>query len=398
MPHLRKRHALRLFNKRLSFSRVVSIQGSRQSGKSVLARELFARTIGGSEYLTFDQPSLKSFATSNPETFLEQHADAKPLLIDEAQKVPEIFDAIKFRVDRDPRPGQYVLLGSTEFSKEARIREALTGRLSRIRLYSLNLAECLELGAAAGDAASLIQAKPRVSRVQLLKHLERGGFPGIFAVRDAAAHRALLKDWVDLTVQRDLHQFPKIRVDGELAFDALSRLASAEEPSAAAIASDLRRDTRAVQRVLSLLEVLFVVHRLDPHPLSTGKPLYFHCDPALAAYFGASFERQLMTWALHEQLSQRAYRDDRDMRLSFYRNTKGRFVHLLLSPAAAPKSLHAIKIVDHEQFDSRDFEILRALRSRCERQGIEIATSALAATSLHLKADKIRAYPWESLA
>ena len=53
--------------------------------------------------------------------------------------VPEIFNAVKFQVDQKRVPGSYLLLGSTEFSKLARIRESLTGRLGRIRALPAHL-------------------------------------------------------------------------------------------------------------------------------------------------------------------------------------------------------------------------------------------------------------------
>jgi len=67
------------------------------------------------------------------------------LVIDEAQKVPKIFDAVKYTVDQDRRPGRFVLTCSTEFSRETMIQESLTGRLSRLRLFPLTISETLEL-------------------------------------------------------------------------------------------------------------------------------------------------------------------------------------------------------------------------------------------------------------
>ena len=63
-------------------------------------------------------------------TTVNHHENAVPLVIDEAQKVPKIFDAVKFVVDPSNRPGQFLLLGSTEFSKKTLIRESHTGRIS----------------------------------------------------------------------------------------------------------------------------------------------------------------------------------------------------------------------------------------------------------------------------
>ena len=270
MPHSRYRDVLPLFINRLKLSRVVTIQGCRQSGKSFFAKRILTKELPNSHYTTFDSLSEADFAEKNPETFLHSYSKNLPLIIDEAQKVPVIFDAVKLRVDENPRPGQYVLLGSTEFNKLLKIHEALTGRMSRIRLFSLNIAEANKKKLSNSPIENLFHEKPRFTRDVVLKHLERGGFPGIFYVHSKGAFEDLLRDWIDLTVQRDLNQFPKIKVDSFLAFEVLRSLATVEEPTSSEVARVLSRDTRVIQRILNLLETLFVVHKLLPHPL--GRP------------------------------------------------------------------------------------------------------------------------------
>lgn len=396
MLHSRSRHTMPLFLKRLQLFRVVAIQGCRQSGKSYFAQHLVKKACAGSRYLTFDDRSQKSAASDRPDVFLEQSESARPLLIDEAQKVPDIFDAVKFRVDANPRPGQYVLLGSTEFSKLLKIRESLTGRMGRLRLYSMNIAECNELGPGTAPLATLFHAKPRIKRTEVLRHLSRGGLPGIFAVRSEGAAADLLRDWVDLTVHRDLLQFPGIAVDGDLAFEVLNQLALCDEPTASEVAKKLRKDTRAIQKILDLLETLFVVHVVRPHKLGTGKPYYYFCDVSLVGYFEGSFERQLQTWLVHEQLSQRAYRDDRDHRLTYYRTAKGSTIDLVVEKIIGHASVTAIKIISREKFDRRDFEVLKAFQRKCEKNSIAVKLAAFGPISTRIEPG-LEMHPWEAL-
>jgi predicted AAA+ superfamily ATPase len=99
-----------------------------------------------------------------------------PLVIDEAKKVPEIFDAVKLRVDQDSQPGQYLLLGSTEFSHLFKIRESLTGRLSRLRLHPLCAAEAHQLKQTKGDlGGGFFYSHPRLSLGDVLSSMEREG-------------------------------------------------------------------------------------------------------------------------------------------------------------------------------------------------------------------------------
>ena len=105
MAHLRKRHALSLIKRRLKSSRVLTIQGARQTGKSVLARIILPTEFNNALFESFDSATTKRFAHDNPDTFLEKNKEYHSIIIDEAQ-----------------------------------IKESLTGRMSRIRLFPFTLA------------------------------------------------------------------------------------------------------------------------------------------------------------------------------------------------------------------------------------------------------------------
>jgi predicted AAA+ superfamily ATPase len=139
-------------------------------------------------------PLLLKKLSFNPALFLSQYEEASPLAIDEAQKSPRIFDTIKQLVDQKKIPGRFLLLGSTEFSKQTLIRESLTGRMARVRIFPMNIAETLELLACTSKSPILVNDKPRISRVQFVKYLDRGGMPGIFSVRDSGERQSLLYD------------------------------------------------------------------------------------------------------------------------------------------------------------------------------------------------------------
>lgn len=394
MPHSRKRHALVLLLKKLAFSPVVSLQGARQTGKSFLARDILPGSLpkkNNPKYLSFDAQGTKDFAATNPDTFLEQSADYSPVILDEAQKVPAIFDAVKLRVDRARRPGAYVLLGSTEFSHLTRIRESLTGRMSRLRLYPMNAAETLGLEPNPSRNFGLIQDKPRVKRGEFLQFLDRGGFPGIFAARDSGERLSLIRDWLDLVVQRDVHQIPGMRADSELCRSIVSLVATLETPSAGEIARSLRKDPRIILRHLTILETLFVIQSLPPHPLGFGKKLYFLCDPLVAGTLGAGFLRKLETAFLLEQWSQHSYRDDRDVRLFFYQTNRGSRIQLL---AESPRQLIAVKILPEEKIDEREIAVLQTLAKKCTKPIVLVAMTSLNENH-QLKGVKL--CPWESV-
>ena len=119
---------------------VIAIVGARQSGKSTLAREIFK------DYRYFDMQDadLFSFAKNDPKGFLNNYANEVGIIIDEAQYVPELFAQIKVEVDKNPRPGYFVLTGSQNFLLHDKINESLAGRVYQYTLLPLSIAELKE--------------------------------------------------------------------------------------------------------------------------------------------------------------------------------------------------------------------------------------------------------------
>ena len=115
---------------------IVGITGPRQSGKSTLAK----MTFPDKKYITFDDKNLRELAKSNPKDFLLAIPDGA--IIDEAQKVPEIFDAVKYFVDnKDSAPGTFILTGSSQFKLKENMTDSLAGRAAFIKLLPFSMSE-----------------------------------------------------------------------------------------------------------------------------------------------------------------------------------------------------------------------------------------------------------------
>ena len=129
----------------------VLITGPRQSGKTTFLREEFGR---GARYATFDDPLEREFARSDPEGFLDNFGAATAIL-DEVQYVPELFQYLKIRIDRERRRnGRWILTGSQQFGLMAGIGESLAGRITLLDLLPFSL---LEMGPKrATDLASVV--------------------------------------------------------------------------------------------------------------------------------------------------------------------------------------------------------------------------------------------------
>ena len=115
---------------------VLVLNGPRTVGKSTLLGQLAGRL--GRPVIDCDDPATRSAVRADPGRFVES---AEPVLIDEYQHVPELLDAIKAQLNRDLRPGRYVLAGSTRYAAIPAAAQALTGRVDIIPVLPLTQGE-----------------------------------------------------------------------------------------------------------------------------------------------------------------------------------------------------------------------------------------------------------------
>jgi predicted AAA+ superfamily ATPase len=121
----------------LADSPVVLLHGPRQCGKTTLARTIGADD--GRRYLTLDDPATLLAVQADPAGFVLDLAG--PVTIDEAQRVPELFLAIKRSVDSDRRAGRFLLTGSANALFVPTVADSLAGRMAMIRLHPLSEVE-----------------------------------------------------------------------------------------------------------------------------------------------------------------------------------------------------------------------------------------------------------------
>jgi predicted AAA+ superfamily ATPase len=381
MAHARPRALLDLTLKRLRFVPVLAIQGARQTGKSFLARELVAKVLPTASYVTLDDKTKQTLAEESPSTFLASFAHSSPLIIDEAQKSPSLFDAIKLAVDQERRPGAFLLLGSTEFSIQQGIRESLTGRMGKIRLYPLTYFETL------GPTKN---PQPP-TRAQMLKFLETGGMPAIAFTRDAQVRSEFFQDWIDLTCERDIHQFRRLKLDSALAYEILKTASTIEEPTAAAIARHTRASPKKVATHLKALCELFVLNRIDPHPSGTGKSIYLPLDCGVAHHLGAPLIRLLHIAYLNERWTRAALLGEKKKTIQFYRSTGKRFVHIVESSIGG--EMEAVQLFDREAVKKPDLELLKAFRSKNPKAKVALLAPVLEGWTFN----GVNVRSWESM-
>ncbi len=151
------RRAVDLITEALADTRVVVVNGARQVGKSTLAEVVLrARSDGVARFL--DDPATRAAATEDPVRFIRHDG---LMLIDEVQRVPDLWLAIKNLVDRDPRPGRFLVTGSARLLALRGLPDALPGRSETVELWPLSQGEIDDAPDGFVDAAFALGADLR---------------------------------------------------------------------------------------------------------------------------------------------------------------------------------------------------------------------------------------------
>lgn len=249
---------------RLREEPVVLLQGPRSVGKSTLLRRLANET--GARLLDLDDVATRDAVASDPATFV---AGPEPVFIDEYQRVPLVLDAVKAELNRDGRPGRFVLTGSARHESLPAAAQALTGRLHRLPVYPLSQGEIVGVEEHlldrlfAGDVGELTGRTASTAREEYLGRVVAGGFP-IPLTRDTAAGRSRwFDDYVRLTVERDVRELARVEQAAVLP-KLLERLAgqTGQVLNLARASQVLHVSERTADNYLRLLEAVFLVHRL----------------------------------------------------------------------------------------------------------------------------------------
>ena len=255
------RHVTPLLRAALADTPVSFLIGARQTGKSTLCRSLIEAGYPA-RYLTLDDASTLASAHSDPTGFLAGLEG--PVVLDEVQRIPDLFRAIKLDVDRRRTPGRYLLTGSANVLLLPRVAESLVGRVEILTLWPLSQGEIEGRPEEFVDVAfSAARAMPRVrgeGRTELLHRALRGGFPEVVSRRNPSRRRAWFESYLTTILQRDVRDLASI--EGLTALPRLLSLLAVRSPSPVNHA-ELSRvgglPQSTLKRYMTLLETTFLV-------------------------------------------------------------------------------------------------------------------------------------------
>lgn len=338
----------------LNYFSIVAVTGPRQSGKSTL----LLHVLKDYTYVTFDDERQVNLFYDDPEKFIRIYQNK--VIFDEAQKVPELFNAIKLAVDRDrENPGKYVLTGSSQFTLLNNIAESLAGRIGLLSLLPYEMTEM---------PTSLLQ-----------EAIYRGSYPELVNKK-----YALFEDWfaayLDTYLTKDVSALANIGDKRD--FRRLVYLLAAntsQQLNMSRYASDLGVDVKTVKRWLSVLEASYIIFLLPPYYQNFGKrivksPKIYFYDTGLVSYLTgissqAAFENGPLAGALFEnyivsEILKRETHRKTHAELFYYRTQHGLEVDLIID---RKQYKEFIEIKNSETFRPKMLEPMTTLMTDTDR-------------------------------
>lgn len=375
--HMYSRHITPLIKEALADTPVVLLNGARQTGKSTLTQTLNETVLR--RYLTLDDQVTLAAATSDPDGFISGLSG--PVALDEVQRAPALFLAIKAAVDRDRQPGRFLLTGSANVMLLPDIADSLAGRMEVLSLWPLSSAETVDSPdfnlsdwLFNGDL-NVLKVEP-CDRAELVERLLAGGYPEAVERKTPRRRTAWFDSYLQAILYRDVRELAHIEQLTEVP-NLLSLLATRSGNllnfSELSRTSDLAQST--LKRYFTLLETLFLVYRLPAWARNPGKrlvkaPKVFLPDSGLMANLAGWSEDRMQpgvglsgglveTFVLSELLKHLAF-SEKNLTLWHYRTSNNIEVDFILEDRAG--RLTGIEVKASSTVDGKDFKGLRHLQ------------------------------------
>lgn len=301
--------------------KAVAIVGPRQSGKTTLVRHIF----GDKPYVNLENPDLRRYATDDPRGFLSDYP--RGAVLDEVQRVPELFSYLQQILDESEDHGLFILTGSNNFLLQERISQSLSGRVGYLNLLPLALCEIKD------------------SRSTVNELMYKGGYPVLHS--EVAEPAKWYPNYIRTYVERDVRLIKNISdLD---TFERFLRLCAGrigQLLNMSSLAVETGVDVKTIGAWLSVLETSFVLFRLQPYHQNYNKrivkmpKLYFYdtglaisllgiensAQLALNPFRGSLFENMIIV-----ELLKKRYNAGKSHQLFFWRDNVGNEVDLLIN-------------------------------------------------------------------
>ncbi|MEW5708617.1 MAG: ATP-binding protein [Pseudomonadota bacterium] len=375
------RFAAERLTEALEDSPAVLIHGPRQSGKTTLAQRVGGRV--GYAYLSFDDEAVRTAATTDPVGFV---ADLPPrAILDEVQHVPHLFVTLKAAIDRDRRPGRFLLTGSTNVLLLPKLSDSLAGRMAIVRLHPL--AQCELEGKRPSFLERLLGAGFKVRPFERLgallpERIAAGGYPAALKLPAGRRRARWYEAYIETIVQRDVRELSRIA-----SLDVMPRLLAAAAAQTARLVNvsdlaapfSLSRPT--IRDYLTLLARVFLLEELPPwhanrlsrlvktpklHLGDTGLACALLGADAKALWADRALFGQLLETFVFQELKRQASWHEHALAFYHFRDRDGYEVDIVIEQGA--HAVAGIEVKAAATVTAADFRGLRKLKDAAGRR------------------------------
>ncbi len=354
---------------------VVLLNGARQTGKSTLAKELALEV--SAQYVTLDDATMLAAAAADPVGFIRGFDG--PVVIDEVQKAPPLFPAIKIRVDSNRQPGRFLLTGSANVLMLPKLSESLAGRMEIITLHPLSRGELLDrkedfISGVFGRRLPEFE-ETADGDLDIFSTSAAGGFPENLKRPAQRRRQAWWASYITTILQRDIRDLANI--EGLTDMPRLLNMLAARVCGLLNI-SELSRATglpnTTLKRYVTLLEMSFLYQPLAAWSTNIGKrlvksPKINLVDPGMTAHLTGwttqrldrdpTYKGHLLETFVVGELRKQSTWSDTPVSLYHFRTSAGREVDVVIENAAG--DIVGIEVKASAAVSDRDFSGLRAL-------------------------------------
>jgi len=322
--------------------KAVAVTGPRQSGKTTLVKNVFKEKA----YVNLENPDLRQFAREDPRGFLSNYPDGA--ILDEVQRVPELFSYLQQILDEKEQNGLFILTGYNNFLLNGNILQSLAGRVGYLFLLPLDIGE--------------INPGANMSNQLIFK----GGYPEIY--QKDIDPKKYYDNYIRTYVERDVRILKNIT--DLYTFERFLRLCAGRTGqllNMSSLAADVGVDVKTIGSWLGILETSFISFRLYPYYENYNKrivkmpKLYFYDTGLASALMGIEDVSQLTIHPLRGGLFEnlvvvdflkRLYNNGKQNNLYFWRDNIGNEVDLLIKKGANryPVEIKSAQTISDEFF------------------------------------------------
>lgn len=365
----------RKFLKMSSFFKAVLVTGARQVGKTTMLKHLAENE--NRTYVSMDNQMARALAKTDPVLFFQMYKP--PIIIDEIQKAPELFEQIKIMCDETDERGLFWLTGSQQYHMISNIRETLAGRIGILELYSLSKNETdniifqNELDFTLDCLLERQKVSGKNDITDIFDHIWRGGMPAALDA-DEEQRQEYFNSYIETYLMRDVSEEGGITdtVRFRRFLNACAALTAEQvNYSTLAEAADISQPT--AKAWLLLLESLGIIYLLKPFAnneikrLAKTPKLYF-CDTGLCAYLsmwltrdtlmnGAASGHYFENYVVAELLKNYSYSQSK-VNLTYYRDSNAKEIDVLIEENGRIHPLEIKKSANPNRREIKKYEVL----------------------------------------